>query len=83
LNAPSADEIRQQAVFDAARSFSEAAARIDDATAQLKTLADLHDGQIPADSPDLAKLKAQLEQTQEQYRAAEAALWKQLGVRAK
>lgn len=79
LNAPEISEIKQEAIFDATRSFTEAATRIDDAAARLAALSELHQEAIPADDPDLAKLLAELKQTQMQYRKAEEQLWKQLG----
>ncbi len=81
LNAPAQQEIRQQAIFDAARSFADAATRVDDATSQLRALAELHGGEVPANHPDLVRIEADLKQTGEQYRRAEAELWKQLDVR--
>ncbi|MEK6644596.1 MAG: hypothetical protein AABZ08_11880 [Planctomycetota bacterium] len=80
LNAPDPTEMKQQAIFDAARSFSEAATRIDDAAGQLKSLSDLHNGAIPSNNPDLARLETELKATQEKYRRAENELWRQLGV---
>jgi ABC-type transporter Mla subunit MlaD len=80
LNAPPPAEVKQQAIFDAARNFAEAATRIDDAAGQLRALADLHNGAIPSDSPDLARLEADLKLTQDKYRRAEAELWRLLGV---
>lgn len=79
LNEPSAQEMKQQAIFDAARSFSEAATRIDDASSQLRAIAELHQGSIPVDDPDLAKIRSDLLRTHEQYKKAEAELWKLLG----
>jgi len=80
MNAPSPTEMKQQAIFDAARSFAEAATRIDDAAGQLKVLSELHNGAIPTDSPDLSRLATELKTTQDKYRRAEAELWRQLGV---
>ncbi len=80
LNAPDPTEIKQQAIFDAARSFAEAATQIDDAAGQLKSLSELHNGAIPSTSPDLARLETELKATQEKYRRAENELWRQLGI---
>jgi hypothetical protein len=80
MKAPGESEIRQQAIFDAARSFAEAATRVDDAMAQIKALAELNNGSIPADHPELLRIQADLQQTQQNYRKAEDQLWKQLGV---
>ncbi len=81
LNEPSLTEIKQQAIFDAARTFTEAATRIDDAAAQLRALSDLHEGRIPGDSPDLARIASDLDRTHQKYRKAEDALWRQLEVK--
>jgi ABC-type transporter Mla subunit MlaD len=78
LNEPPAAEIQQEAILDATRNFTEAATAIDDASAQLAALADLHKGNIPANDPDLARILADLKSTQDQYQRAEAALWKHL-----
>lgn len=80
LNEPKPTEMKQQAIFDAARCFSEAAGQIDDASAQLKCLAELYDGNIPANDPDLVRIQADLRQTQDRYQKAEAELWRQLNV---
>jgi hypothetical protein len=79
INEPKPAEIKQQALFDAARSFAEAATRIDDASAKLRSLADLHKGQIPGDNPELVKIEEELKKTRENYQKAEAALWEKLG----
>jgi ABC-type transporter Mla subunit MlaD len=81
LNPPSTTEIRQLAVFDAARNFADAATRIDDAASQLRALAELNNGSIPSDHPELLRLEGELKQTQEKYRQAESDLWRQLGMR--
>jgi hypothetical protein len=80
MNAPALEEIKQEAIFDAARNFADAATRIDDATAQLKALSELYGGKIPSDHPELLRIKEQLKQTQDNYRRTEDQLWKQLGV---
>jgi len=80
LNEPTVTELKQQAVFDAASSFAEAAARIDSASSDLKALADLNGGNIPQEDPELARILADLKHTQEQYRKAEAELWRLLQV---
>lgn len=81
FNEPKQQEIKQLAIFDAARSFAEAATRIDDATSQLRALADLHNGNIPSDAPELASIQADLEQSREKYKKAEDELWRQLDVK--
>lgn len=81
LNEPTVQDLRQQAIADAARNFTDAAARIDDAAVQLRALSDLHGGRIPGDSPQLAKIEADLKATQAKYQQAEAQLWKELNVK--
>jgi len=80
LNEPKASEMKQQAIFDAARSFAEAATRIDDASAQLRALSELHEGAVPLDDPDLARIREDLNRTRAKYREAESELWRQLGL---
>ncbi|MFH1419440.1 MAG: hypothetical protein ABII12_14285 [Planctomycetota bacterium] len=80
LNEPKPTEMRQQAIFDAARSFSEAAGQIDDASAQLNALAELHEGAIPLGDPDLARIQADLKRTRDKYLKAEAELWRLLNI---
>jgi ABC-type transporter Mla subunit MlaD len=80
LNEPKPSEMKQQAIFDAARSFSEAAGQIDDATAQLRALAELHGGAIPTNDPDLIRIQSDLNQTRDKYKKVEDELWRQLGI---
>jgi ABC-type transporter Mla subunit MlaD len=79
LNEPKPAEIQQQALFDAARSFAEAAARIDDASAKLRSLSDLRKEKIAGDDPELLKIQEELQKTRENYQKAESALWEKLG----
>lgn len=80
FNEPQMKEIKQQAIFDAARSFAEAATRVDDATSQLRALAELYGGKIPTNSPELLRIEADLAQTREKYKKAEDQLWERLKV---
>jgi ABC-type transporter Mla subunit MlaD len=77
---PSLEETKQLNIFDAAREFAEAAARLDDSAARLDALIKLHGGQVPADAPELAEIAGRLKETFEDYTQAEEALWKQLDV---
>jgi len=81
LNAPDAKEMKEQAIFDAARSFAEAATSVDDAAARLQSLSELHNGNIPIDDPDLQVLREDLKTTQTKYKQAEAKLWSEIGGR--
>lgn len=80
LNEPKLKEIKQQAIFDAARNFADAATRVDDAASQLRVLAELHGGNIPSDSPELARIQKDLVGTREGYKKAEQELWRQLNI---
>jgi len=81
FNAPSKTEDRQHVLFDATRNFAEAANRLDDATIQLKALAELHDGRIPADNSDLVRIRKDLEATRAKFQQAEQQLWRELNVK--
>lgn len=81
MKEPGVTETKQQAIFDAARNFAEAATRLEDATAQLKALSDLHNGNVPSDNADLVRIRTDLQTTFQKFGEAEAALWKQLEVR--
>ncbi len=80
LYRPSLVETRELNIFDAARSFAEAASRLDDATARLKGLAEAHEGKIPADDPQLQVIRAELQETFQRFTEAETALWKSLNI---
>ncbi len=77
---PSLQETKQLNIFDAAREFSEAAARLDDSATRLAALAETYSGSVPADAPELADIVERLRQTFDDYAQAEEALWKQLDV---
>lgn len=78
---PSLPELREEVLLDAARSFADAAARVDDASARLQALSEIYGGSIPLDDPDLAQILADLKQTQAQYQAAEAEFWRKMGLK--
>lgn len=77
---PSLEETKQLNIFDAAREFSEAAARLDDSATRLDALVKSYEGNVPADEPELAEIVSRLEATFQDYTKAEEALWKQLDV---
>ncbi|MFO0972857.1 MAG: hypothetical protein U1A27_05375 [Phycisphaerae bacterium] len=81
LREPSVTDLKEQAIYEAARNFSDAASRLDDAAAQLKTLAELHNGAVPGDDKDLVAIRAQLEETFARFKQAEDGLWQKLNVR--
>ncbi|HEY3245043.1 MAG TPA: hypothetical protein VGM03_17005 [Phycisphaerae bacterium] len=65
-------------IVEAARDFSEAAANLDDALAQLKAITEARGGRVPADDPVLSQVRARLDATFQKFSAAESALWKQV-----
>jgi len=81
LYRPTLEETRELNIFDAARSFSEAATRLDAATGKLKALLDAKSGQIDPDDPQLKTIRTELQGTFDRFTEAEAALWKSLNVR--
>ena len=78
---PSLEETKQLNIFDAAREFSEAAARLDDSATRLDALVHSYDGHVPGNAPELAEIVGRLQETFDDYTRAEAALWEQLDVR--
>ncbi|MCP4251485.1 MAG: hypothetical protein GY778_30990 [bacterium] len=78
---PTEDESKQLNIFDAAREFSEASARLDNSAAKLTALMEAHGGRIPGDDPNLAAIRQRLQETFDDYTRAEEALWKQLDIR--
>ncbi len=80
LYRPTLEETKQLDIFDAARAFAEAATQLDDAVAELRALADMQQGQLRADDPQLLRIRSQLQQTFEKFSKAEAALWRQLNI---
>ena len=78
LYRPKKDELHSQNIHDAARSFSNGAAQLDQALAKLKGLAASHPKGVPADDPQLKKIAEQIKETFEKFTDAEKALWKEL-----
>jgi hypothetical protein len=81
LYRPTLEETRELNIFDAARAFSEAATRLDDASGKLKSLMDARGGKLDASDPELKTIRTQLQSTFDKFNEAEAALWKTLDVR--
>ncbi len=77
---PTLEEAAQANVFDAARSFSEAATRLDDALGRLQALS-----KLPSDSPgrdaQIEEVLRQVQQTFSRFSQVETALWEQLNVK--
>ncbi|MCO6435540.1 MAG: hypothetical protein J5J06_00455 [Phycisphaerae bacterium] len=78
LSKPSERERKELDVIAAARDFTDAAAHLDDATARLKSLIDSREGQLPADDPDLASIRLELQSAAAKFTEAEQALWEML-----
>ncbi|MBL7220737.1 MAG: MCE family protein [Phycisphaerae bacterium] len=78
LYRPKEGELHSQNIHDAARSFSNGAAQLDQALAKLKGLAASHPKGVPADDPQLKKIAEQIKETFEKFTDAEKALWKEL-----
>jgi hypothetical protein len=78
---PSAGQQRELQVFAVAREFAEAAADLDDASSRLKALLDANNGAIPADDPELQKIRSNLQACFERFSGAEQALWSEMNLR--
>jgi hypothetical protein len=78
---PGAAQERELQVLQAAREFAIAAAHLDDASSRLKALSDSRGGNVPADDPDLRRIRDELAATLAKFNAAEEALWRQLNVK--
>jgi ABC-type transporter Mla subunit MlaD len=78
LYRPDKAEMHSLNVHDAARSFSNGAAQLDQALTKLKALAASHPEGLPANSPQLKKIAEQIQKTFEKFTDAEKALWKEL-----
>lgn len=81
LYQPTGQETKELNIFDAARSFAEAATRLDDATAKLAGLIESRGGNVAADDPQLKTIRAELQETFKKFNEAETALWKNLNVK--
>jgi ABC-type transporter Mla subunit MlaD len=78
LMRPGPEEREQLDVLAAARSFADAAARLDDATATLRSLVEARSGELGADDPQLLAVRRELELTFDNFKQAESALWQLL-----
>ncbi len=75
LYQPSKNEIRQTAVADAARSFSDAAGRLDAAFARLEAYVKAAGPAMPADDPKLKDMQGQLEVSLRNLTESEKRFW--------
>jgi len=78
---PTLEEVAQANVFDAARAFSEAASKLDDAAARLQAVQAAAGTQAPLGDEELIRIRGQLEQTFANFVKAETALWQELKIK--
>jgi len=80
LYKPTEQESKELNVYDAARAFAEAATRLDNAMVRMQGIVDARGGTVKPDDAELIAVRDSLQQTFQQFTAAEQALWKQLGI---
>ncbi len=78
MHSPTAVETAEVNLFGAARNFSDAAARLDNAIARLEALSKVDPAH--ASPEDVSRLRVELREAREQFTEAEQALWKRLNV---
>lgn len=80
LYRPTDEELKEAEISSAARSFSDAAAELDDAVTRLKALMDTGGDQARIDRETLTKILEALNVTFDRFKEAENALWNELDV---
>lgn len=78
LYEPDDKELHSQNISDAARSFANGAAQLDQAVSKLTSLAKAAPEGIAADDPMLISVRQHLQETFDKFHKAEQALWKEL-----
>ena len=78
LHKPKPDELKNQNLYDAARAFVAGSEKLDQAVGKLKGLAAARPEGIAETDPKLIEIRKQIEETFENFSAAEQALWKEL-----
>ncbi|MBN1490507.1 MAG: hypothetical protein JXA69_11375 [Phycisphaerae bacterium] len=78
LYKPTDKESRELMVFDAARSFADAATQLDSAILRLQGIVDTRGGELRSDDTELIAIRDELQLIVERFSTAEGALWKQL-----
>ena len=81
LYQPTVAEAEQANVFDAARAFADAAARLDDAAVRLQVVADSQSSNVKPTDEQLVDIREQLQRTFDDFTKVEAALWDQLKIK--
>jgi len=78
LYRPQDKELRSKNIYDAAHAFADGAEQLDQAIAKLAALRKAHPQGVPADDPELAKIRQQVEQSFSRFSKVEQALWDEL-----
>jgi len=78
LYRPKKAELHSQNIYDAARAFSEGASELDQALAKLTTLTKAHPKGLPADDPQLTRIRKRIDEIFNKLTKAEESLWKAL-----
>lgn len=78
MHSPTATETAEVNLFGAARNFSDAAARLDNAISRLEALSKVDPAH--ASPEDINRLRVELREAREHFTEAEEALWKRLNV---
>lgn len=78
LYTPTEKEKERMSVFEAARTFSEAATYLDDAAARLEATAAFPSGGSPEQQQEVANVRQALKEAFERFQRAEAYLWEKL-----
>jgi len=81
LYQPSLEEVAQANVYEAAQSFSEAAARLDDAVVRLQSVSEVSDPQKIFNKQQVSDMLEQLQHTFDQFTEVENVLWKELKIK--
>jgi hypothetical protein len=78
---PTLEEASQANVYDAARSFAEAATRLDDALARVQAISRSPTTAPAGNGKQIADIMAELQQTFSKFSKVEQALWQQLNIK--
>ncbi len=81
IHKPGEAESKQAYLLDAAREFAVASGHLDRSAADLAALFEANDGRIPSDDPTLMAIRRKIQETLEEFTAAEDALWNQLDLK--
>lgn len=78
LYKPKKGELHSQNIYDAAREFSSGASQLDRISAKLTGLVRANPEGMPADDPQLKKIREEIKEAFSKFSKAEQALWKEL-----